>query len=101
MMRYSGNSMPRKPHRLLVSVLVLVGATILVVAFVPGLALRLIDSLLAISNVALFFAVLATLGWFFYWFFLRRMIRARRIANARLRRMLSERIEDEQAGEGQ
>lgn len=91
--------MPRKPHRLLVTVLVLVAATIFIVTFVPGLAVRLIEYVLAISNLALFFAVVATLGWFFYWFFLRRMIRARRIANARLRRILSEKIEDEQPEE--
>jgi flagellar biosynthesis protein FliQ len=88
--------MQQRSHTLPVTALVIVAATILIVAFVPGLAVRLIDSLLAISNLALFFAVVATLGWFFYWFFLRRMIRARRIANARLRRILSEKIEDEQ-----
>jgi hypothetical protein len=48
---------------------------------------------LALASVALLLVAIGTLVWFFYWFFLRRLLRARRIANARFRRMMREREE--------
>ena len=50
----------------------------------------LIHNLLTIFAVGLVFAAAGTLLWFFYSFFLRRLIRARRIANLRLNRMMQE-----------
>ena len=49
----------------------------------------------AIWNLLLLLAVIGTLVWFFYWFGLRRIIRARRIASSRDRRMLREAAERE------
>ena len=59
-----------------------------------AVVLSLIHSLLTIFAVVLVFVAAATLLWFFYSFFLRRFIRARRIANLRLKRIMQE-SEDE------
>jgi uncharacterized membrane protein (DUF373 family) len=53
----------------------------------------------AIWNLILLLVVIGTLGWFLYWFLLRRLIRARRIAGARERRMLREAAERESAAQ--
>jgi hypothetical protein len=66
---------------------------LLVLASIPTTLFDLVHNLLALGSVALLLAAIATLLWFFYWFFLRRLLRARRIANARLRRMMRERNE--------
>jgi hypothetical protein len=42
-------------------------------------------------NLGMMLAALATLLWFVYWVFLRKFLRARRIANLRLRRIMDER----------
>ena len=42
----------------------------------------------------------ATLVWFFYWICLRRLLRVRRIANIRLRRMLEERDSNSSDSQG-
>jgi hypothetical protein len=57
------------------------------------------SNLAAVWSLLLLVAVIGTLVWFFYWFFLRRMIRIRRIANARLKRMMREAAERESGGE--
>lgn len=44
-------------------------------------------------NVGLLIAAFVTLLWFLYWVFFRKLLRARRIANLRLARMLRERRE--------
>jgi hypothetical protein len=49
-----------------------------------------LDNLLLLLNLALFFFAAAALVWFLYSVILRRILRARRIANARLRRLLEE-----------
>jgi len=49
----------------------------------------------AFWNLILLAIAIAVLGWFFYWFGLRRLIRARRIAGLRERRMLREAAERE------
>jgi hypothetical protein len=56
----------------------------------PGAIFEFVRNLLALSNVLLFAFAVGTLAWFVYWVFLRRMLRARRIANARMKRMLQE-----------
>jgi hypothetical protein len=55
----------------------------------------LLSNVAAIWNLILLIAVIGTLVWFFYWFGLRRIIRARRIASSRDRRMLREAAERE------
>ena len=55
---------------------------------------NVIHSLLTIFAVALTLCTAGTLLWFLYSFSLRRLIRARRIANLRLKRMLQERNEE-------
>ena len=49
----------------------------------------------ALWNLLLFFGTGAVLVWFVYWFLLRRLWRARKIAGARDRRMLREAAERE------
>jgi hypothetical protein len=55
----------------------------------------LLSNVAAIWNLILLFAVIGTLAGFLYWFGLRRLIRARRIASSRDRRMLREAAERE------
>ncbi len=55
----------------------------------------LLSNAAAIWNLLLLLAVIGILVWFFYWFGLRRLIRARRIASSRDRRMLREAAERE------
>jgi len=55
--------------------------------------MKFFAQLAAFWNLLLFLILAGTLLWFFYGFFLRRLIRARRIANARSRRMMREAAE--------
>ena len=55
----------------------------------------LLSNAAAIWNLLLLLAVIATLAGFFYWFGVRRLIRARRIATSRDRRLLREAAERE------
>jgi hypothetical protein len=55
----------------------------------------LLSNAAALWNLLLLLAVIGTLLWFAYWFGLRRLIRARRIASSRDRRMLREAAERE------
>jgi hypothetical protein len=55
----------------------------------------LLSNAAAIWNLLLLLAAIGTLVWFLYWFGLRRLIRARRIASSRDRRMLREAAERE------
>jgi peptidoglycan/LPS O-acetylase OafA/YrhL len=55
----------------------------------------LLSNAAAIWNLLLLLAAIGTLAWFFYWFGLRRLIRARRIATSRDGRMLREAAERE------
>jgi hypothetical protein len=50
-----------------------------------------LSGLAEVWNLVMLVVVLATLAWFVYWVFLRKFLRARRIANIRLKRVLSER----------
>jgi hypothetical protein len=54
-----------------------------------------LDNFAALWNLLLLLATFAVLAWFIYWFVLRRLVRARRIAGARERRMLREAAERE------
>ena len=53
----------------------------------------ILRNLAALWNLVLLLAAIGTLVWFFYWFGLRRLLRARRIAHARDRRLLREAAE--------
>lgn len=79
-----------------------VGAA-LFVAGIIGLIVRSPDrvfgflrNVFALANIALFLFAAAVLAWFLYAIILRRLWRARRIANARMRRMLREAGERDQ-----
>jgi len=52
--------------------------------------LQFLNSLLSLWSVALLLFCFATLAWFFYWIFLRKIMRVRRIANVRMARLLRE-----------
>ena len=55
----------------------------------------LLSNAAAIWNLLFLLAVIATLAGFFYWFGVRRLIRARKIATSRDRRLLREAAERE------
>jgi hypothetical protein len=54
---------------------------------------RFVANLAAFWNLILLAAVLVTLGWFLYAVFLKKILRARRIANVRDRRLMREAAE--------
>lgn len=83
----------RVAFRLRLIALILVAGIVLLLVYSPPNLLDAFHSLLTLTSVALLFAAVGTLVWFFYWFFLRRLLRARRIANARLNRIMRERKE--------
>jgi hypothetical protein len=60
-------------------------------AFVQQIIVETLHALANFWNLALLLAVVVTLLWFIYRVFLRKLIRARRIANLRLARMMRER----------
>jgi hypothetical protein len=60
-----------------------------------------VESLAAMGNLLLWLLAAGTLAWFLFYFFLRRLLRARRIAHARERRLLREAAERERAGDNQ
>jgi len=60
-----------------------------------------LENLGAMGNLLLLLFSAGTLAWFLFYFVLRRLIRARRIAHARDRRMLREAAERERAGSSQ
>jgi hypothetical protein len=55
--------------------------------------MNILSNVAAIWNLLLLLGAAGALLWFFYWFGLRRLIRARRIAGARDRRLLREAAE--------
>lgn len=65
-------------------------ALICLLAVRPQLVLEIMRNLAALSNILLFVFAFGALAWFLYWVILRRMLRARRIANARVKRMMQE-----------
>jgi len=78
------------PSKLQVAFAVLLAAAIALIVWLPHRALEVIDNLLAFSNLGLFLFAAAALLWFLYRVILRKILRARRIANARMRRMIEE-----------
>ena len=88
----------RIAFRLRLIALIIVGGILLLLVYSPPDLLELFHSVLALGSLVLLFVALGTLLWFFYRFFLRRLLRARRIANARMNRMLRERAEGKVGG---
>lgn len=73
----------------IVAVVLLVGSIALVV-WAPAQVSDVLHSFFALSNLAIFIFAAAALAWFFYAVLLRRILRARRIANARMKRLMRE-----------
>jgi hypothetical protein len=70
--------------------LVLIAGIIALIVWAPAGVLAVLHNVLALSNVALFVFAAGVLAWFLYAVIVRRLLRARRIANARMKRMLQE-----------
>jgi len=82
--------MSPRPYRLPSSVLAVALVGTLIYLFARGPVADLFRSLANLWSLGLIFASGATLVWFAYSVCLRRLLRVRRIANLRLRRMLTE-----------
>jgi hypothetical protein len=63
---------------------------VLTLALLPFRAVDLVRWLANVWSLGLIVAAAATLAWFVYSIFLKRLLRVRRIANIRLRRILDE-----------
>jgi O-antigen/teichoic acid export membrane protein len=81
------------PGRLPIIALALVAGLILFVAIMPEPAMALLTNVGGAWTVVVFLGAVLTLLWFFYWIYLRRIFRARRIASARLKRLIREAAE--------
>jgi len=79
------------PYRLRGIALGLVVALALIFRFAPPPIVDIVRSIANFWTVGLILATAGTLLWFIYWVYLRKLLRVRRIANLRLRRMLEER----------
>jgi hypothetical protein len=82
--------MSRLPYQLRSVALLLMLVVVLLFFFAPQ---PLLDGLRGLANfwsLGLMAAAAGTLVWFLYWVFLRKLLRVRRIANIRLRRMLED-----------
>ncbi|HVO63117.1 MAG TPA: hypothetical protein VMT53_19460 [Terriglobales bacterium] len=73
----------------IVRLAMLVGILVLMVG-APDQVSGVLHNLFALSNLAIFIFAAAVLVWFFYAVILRRILRARRIANARMKRLMRE-----------
>ena len=70
---------------------VLITIIVLLLRSRPSVMIALLRNFFALTNVALFLFAAVVLAWFVYTFLLRRMLRARHIANLRTKRLLEER----------
>ena len=70
--------------------LVLLLGSIALVVWAPGQLSDVLHNVFALSNLAIFLFAVLVLAWFVYTVILRRLLRARRIANARMKRMMRE-----------
>ena len=73
-----------------IAALVLLLGSIVLVVWAPGQVSHILHNVFALSNLAIFVFAVLVLAWFFYAVILRRILRARRIANARMKRMMRE-----------
>ena len=76
-----------------IAAVVLVVGSIALIVWAPGQVSEVLHNVFALSNVLIFVFAVAVLAWFFYAVILRRLLRARRIANARMKRMMHEAAE--------
>jgi hypothetical protein len=86
--------MAQLPYRLRGIALGLVLALVLIFRFAPQPITDIVRSVANFWTVGLILATVGTLLWFVYWVYFRKLLRVRRIANLRLRRMLDERESD-------
>jgi hypothetical protein len=86
--------MAQLPYRLRGIALGLVVVLALIFRFAPPPIVDIIRSIANLWTVGLILATAGTLLWFVYWIYFRKLLRVRRIANLRLRRMLDEREPD-------
>jgi drug/metabolite transporter (DMT)-like permease len=70
--------------------LVLLVGSIALILWAPGQVSDVLHNALALSNLAILIFAVAVLAWFLYAVILRRILRARRIGNARMKRMMRE-----------
>ena len=68
----------------------LLGAFLLLITFIPGPFLAFLRNIAALWNALLVLAAALTLVSFVYWVFLRKLLRARRISNLRMKRLMDE-----------
>lgn len=73
----------------MVGLLLLAGAVVLIIR-APERVSGTLRNVFALSNLAIFVFAAVVLAWFVYAVILRRLLRARRIANARMKRMMRE-----------
>ena len=82
-------------YKLRIVALVLVIALLLFLAYAPDVLLEAFHNFLALWAFGLLVFAVGTLLWFIKSFCLRRILRARRIANARMNRLMRERMDEE------
>ncbi len=82
-------------YKLRMVALILVVALVVFLAYAPGALLEAFHNFLALWAFGLLVLAIGTLLWFINSFFLRRILRARRIANARMNRLMRESLEKE------
>jgi uncharacterized protein YacL len=70
--------------------LVLLVGCIVLIVWAPDQVSEVLHNVFALSNVLIFVFAVAVLAWFFYAVILRKLLRARRLANARMKRMMRE-----------
>ncbi len=73
-----------------IAAMIVAAAVVALIAWAPDRLGDVFRNFLALSNLARFLFAAAVLVWFVYTVILRRILRARRIANARMRRLLRE-----------
>lgn len=82
-------------YKLRIVALVLVIALLVFLAYAPDVLLEAFHNFLALWAFGLLVFAVGTLLWFIKSFCLRRILRARRIANARMNRLMRERMDEE------
>jgi hypothetical protein len=80
-------------------VAIVIVASFAIMVFVPRIGLPILRDIVAASNVLILFGSAIVLIYFVYRIYLRRVWRARHIANLRLKRLLAEKEAEEDRGE--
>jgi uncharacterized membrane protein YbhN (UPF0104 family) len=80
-------------YKLRIIALILVVALVVFLAYAPDALLEAFHNFLALWAFGLLVLAIGTLVWFIKSFCLRRILRARRIANARMNRLMRESME--------